>query len=306
MAPVYELGLLGFPLGHSLSPQLHQAALQAAGLKGEYHLFSIPPDQLDSDQRIKNLIEQVAVSECHGLNVTIPYKQKVIEYLDQLTPVASRIEAVNTIYFDHGQTIGDNTDVPGFLADITSKGTEKKNGIAAETFNMPDKVMVFGAGGSARAIVYAMATQGRQLIVLARRIEQAENLVESLKVQAPGIFKTEPVVDFMIPLNINQVIDDVDHRGILIINTTPMGMWPDIHRSPWPDTIKFPNKSLVYDLIYNPRETMLMKQAANSGLRAWNGLGMLVEQASLAFERWTGIHCSSEAMWNVMLSTDNL
>ena len=111
----YKLGLIGYPLGHSLSPKIHTAALQASGLEGNYSLFPIPPED---KQALQDLLAQVRAGEIHGLNVTIPHKQNVIEFMDELTPAAQAIGAVNTIYMRGDKLIGDNTDAPGFLADL--------------------------------------------------------------------------------------------------------------------------------------------------------------------------------------------
>ncbi len=265
MAPACEFGLLGFPLGHSLSPHLHQAALKAAGLVGGYTLYSIPPDHPKTDDQIKCLMERVVSGEIAGLNVTIPYKQMVIGYMDQLTPIAAQIEAVNTIFFKHGELVGDNTDVPGFLKDITTRIADEIRDDQAEANSIPDTALILGAGGSARAIVYALAMQGVRIILVSRRIEQAETLVESLEKKHLGIFKFNPVVETMSPRKISKVITDVVHQELLIVNTTPLGMWPKVDHSPWPETIKFPGQAMVYDLIYNPRETLLMR----AGEKIW-------------------------------------
>ena len=306
MAPVYEFGLIGCPLGHSLSPQLHRAALKAVGMNGEYRLYSIPPDHNDSDHSLKYLIRRILTGEITGLNITIPYKQKVIGYLDRLTPIADQVEAVNTIYLENGQLVGDNTDVPGFLKDVKAKVAWKNGDSEAMVDRLPDTALVLGAGGSARAIVYALATQGKRIYLVSRRIEQADMIVESLKKKAPGIFISKPVTEAMSLSEMYRLIEGFHNQEILLVNTTPVGMWPDINHSPWPETVDFPAHALVYDLIYNPCETMLMRQAINSGLRAWNGMGMLVEQAALAFARWTGIQSSGTVMWESLQYMDQI
>ena len=142
----FQLGLIGYPLGHSLSPKIHTAALKACGLNGGYSLFSIRPDD---SQGLKDLLARVRAGEIHGLNVTIPHKQNVIPLLDELTPTAQAIGAVNTIYLRENKLIGDNTDAAGFLSDL-KKFVNKETGRQVNT-----DALILGAGGSARAVVYA-------------------------------------------------------------------------------------------------------------------------------------------------------
>jgi shikimate dehydrogenase len=296
----YELGLIGYPLGHSLSPLLHQAALTAAGLEGCYRLYAIPPDSAQADHQIIQLLQKVASGEITGLNVTIPHKQKVIGYLDHLTPVAAHIEAVNTIYCEHGELIGDNTDVPGFLNDLVEKISSMNLPESPQRQSLPDLALVLGAGGSARAITYALLSKGVRIVLLSRRIEQAKMIRESLIKRVPSLFQTNIPLEIRSLPELGRVVEDNHDLDLLIINTTPLGMWPDVDYSPWPDPIGFPGNASVYDLIYNPRETLLMRQAKTSGLRAWNGLGMLVEQAALAFTKWTGVQPVNGIMWGAL------
>ncbi len=253
-----RLGLIGHPLGHSLSPKIHAAALEACGLQGEYSLFPIAPDDM---QGLKDLLARMRNDEIHGLNVTIPHKQNVIPLLDELTPTAQAIGAVNTISMRDGKLVGDNTDAPGFLADLGG-------------LNIPQvsKALVLGAGGSARAVVYALVHNGWKVSLSARRPEQALALASNYHL---------PIYQFPIPDSQLPVFD-------LLVNTTPLGMTPNVDSSPWPEHLAFPKNAAVYDLVYNPRETKLVRDARAQGLPAKTGLGMLIEQAALAFEIWTG------------------
>ncbi len=264
----FQLGLTGYPLGHSLSPKIHKAALDACGLKGDYSLFPVSPDDLDG---LNALLACLRRGELHGLNVTIPHKQAVIPLLDELTPTAEAIGAINTIFTQNGQLIGDNTDAPGFLVDL-------KRFLTTETQGHGDKksVLVLGAGGSARAIVYALVSDGWEVMVAARRLEQAEGL-------ARRYAQNVSVLDF---LHLSSFI--LHPSPLCIINTTPLGMSPHTDASPWPAGLPLPQNAAVYDLVYNPRETKLVRMARAAGLPAVTGLGMLVEQAALAFEIWTG------------------
>jgi len=259
-----RLGLIGYPLGHSLSPKIHTAALQACGLQGDYSLFPVHPEDI---QGLKDLLARVRTGEISGLNVTIPHKQNVIELMDELTPTAQAIGAINTIYLRENKLIGDNTDAQGFLSDLKRFLTLECDSLLSQK-----NALVLGAGGSARAVVYALVNDGWDVTVAARRIEQAGQLVNlfpSREVKAITFIDLQP-----------SAFD-------LLVNTTPIGMTPNIDQSPWPEDLPFPNAA-IYDLVYNPRVTKLVKEARAHGLSATTGQDMLVEQAALAFEIWTG------------------
>ena len=283
-----HLGLIGYPLGHSLSPRIHSAALRACGLVGDYSLFPIKPDDKEG---LKDLLARVCSSEITGLNVTIPHKQNVIPLLDVLTETAEAVGAVNTIYLRNNKLIGDNTDAPGFLAGLRKFLAEFPSPVRAEQSRGVEegikvkgkKALVLGAGGSARAIVYALLKDGWNVILAARRFEQAQQLV--------ALFTNDQlqIADFTLS-NI-----ELSHIA-LIVNTTPFGMSPNTDRSPWPENLLFPQHAAIYDLVYNPGETRLVKEARAQGLSAITGLGMLIEQAALAFELWTGRQVSREIM----------
>ena len=256
-----RLGLTGYPLSHSLSPKIHAAALRSCGLDGEYSLYPVAPDDLNG---IGQLLDKVRTGGIQGLNVSIPHKQNVIPLLDELTSVAQAIGAVNTIYFRNGKLVGENTDAPGFLADL-------KNFLQSKIENRKSAI-VLGAGGSARAVVYALLNNGWQVAISARRLAQAQKLALSF----PGFAATSARYEDLGLLTFD-----------LMVNTTPVGMNPDIDSSPLPGGVTFLPRTLVYDLVYNPRETKLVREARAQGLKATTGLGMLIEQAALSFEIWT-------------------
>lgn len=278
-----RLGLIGYPLGHSLSPRLHEAALQSCGLEGSYSLFPIEPDD---NEGLSQLLKRVRNGEITGLNVTIPHKQNVIPMLDELTPRVKSIGAVNTICLAEDKLIGDNTDAQGFLSDLQGLLTTHlpRRAVPGETRSHGDsKALVLGAGGSARAVVYALLNDEWQVTVAARRVEQAEQLAASFEQGQLQITNYE--------------LSNIDLSNIsLLINTTPIGMAPNIDRSPWPEALPFPARAAIYDLVYNPRETKLVRDAHRQGLQATTGLGMLIEQAALSFRIWTGQHPSRETM----------
>ncbi len=276
----YSLGLIGYPLSHSLSPTIHAAALKACNLQGDYSLFPIAPDD---KQGLKDLLARLRTGELHGLNVTIPHKQNAIEFLDGLTPTAKSIGAVNTIYLKESKLIGDNTDAAGFLTDLRKfVNTETGKQVNTETGTQVDKnALVLGAGGSARSVVYALINDGWKVTIAARRIEQAQELTTSFTQYAvrSTSFTNLPLSTFH-----------------LIVNTTPLGMTPNINSSPLPENTTLPPHATIYDLVYNPRETKLVREARQQGLRAATGLGMLIEQAALSFELWTGCIPSREIL----------
>jgi len=265
-----KLGLIGYPVSHSLSPKIQNAALKACGLEGEYSLFPIPPEDM---QALKALLDRVRSGEITGLNVTIPHKQNVIPFMDELTPTAKAIGAVNIIYMRENKLIGDNTDAPGFLSDLkkflTTVPYEDDKTLRHGELN----ALILGAGGSARAVVYALLKDGWNVTLAARRLEQAQQLASQ--------FESINVVE----LNL-QTFQLSNLK--LIVNTTPLGMTPNIEQSPLPENISLSKNTRIYDLVYNPRETKFVKDARAQGLSATTGLGMLIEQAALGFELWTG------------------
>ena len=275
-----ELGLIGYPLGHSLSPEIHEAALKSCDLQGDYALFPVPPDDLDA---LKELLVRVRNGEIIGLNVTIPHKQNVIPLLDELSPSVDAIGAVNTISLHDGKLTGDNTDAPGFLADLQKLFT-------METWKHQDTktVLVLGAGGSARAVVYALAHDCWTVTIAARRLEQAQEFINHF----PNNTSRITSIEYRSPV-FNSLLSTLS----LVVNTTPVGMSPNADASPWPVNLPFPPNAAIYDLIYNPRETKLVKDACNVGLSATTGLGMLIEQAALSFEIWTGCNVPREPLF---------
>jgi shikimate dehydrogenase len=280
----FRLGLIGYPLGHSLSPKIHAAALKACQLQGDYSLFSIHPDD---KQGLKDLLSRVRAGELHGLNVTIPHKQNVIDFMDELTPTAKAIGAVNTTYVRDDKLIGDNTDAAGFLADLKKFMAESPSPTGRGAGVREKFALVLGAGGSARAVVYALLNDGWDVTISARRIEQAQQLTTSFTnhESRPSTFDLRP-----------STFD-------LLVNTTPVGMFPNIDDSPLPDEFSLPPTTFVYDLVYNPRETKLVKTARAQGLPATTGLGMLIEQAALAFTLWTGLTPPRDVLFESVRAT---
>jgi len=274
-----QLGLIGYPLGHSLSPKIHRAALESCSLEGDYLLFPIHPDD---HQGLKILLDRVRNGRIAGLNVTIPHKQNVIPLLDELTPTAKAIGAVNTISMQNGKLTGDNTDAPGFWAHLHNFLTmETQRHVPSWPAGQGDmkSALVLGAGGSALAVVYALVNDGWTVSIAARRPEQAQTLID----QFPNLKSRLSFIEYQ-TTTLHSPLSTLS----LLINTTPVGMSPNIHHSPWPADLSFPPNAAVYDLVYNPLETKMVKDARAAGLPATTGLGMLIEQAALSFQIWTG------------------
>jgi shikimate dehydrogenase len=241
-------GLTGQPLGHSVSPAMHNAALQALGIDAVY--LPLPAADVDDFVSIANALG------LRGASVTVPYKVAVMDRLDEVTPAARRIGAVNTIRIADGRWAGDNTDVNGFLEPLA--GRLALPGVRAA---------VLGAGGSARAIVAGLASAGARVTVHARQADRAHRVAE----MAGGAVGAWP-----------------PPRGSwdLLVNCTPVGMHPGVAESPIAAADL--TGRMVYDLVYNPETTQLMKDAAAAGLETIGGLDMLVAQARGQFRWWTG------------------
>ena len=267
------IGLLGWPVSHTFSPAMHNAAAAAAGLNWVYVPLPVHPDD------VQTAVSALSALGFRGVNVTVPYKQAVMPFLDEVEEGAQAIGAVNAIVVQSSVLspqssvlIGHNTDWSGFLADLREQGV---------AVNGRD-CLILGAGGSARAVAYALASVGARVRVLARRAEQAMELVQRLRP-----FFTNAVLQAGSLTELTAVAQSL--TAPLIVNTTPLGMFPNVGGSPWPDERPFPDNSFVYDLVYNPLQTKLMQKAQSSGCRAANGLGMLIHQGAEAFRLWTGV-----------------
>ena len=261
------IGLIGHPVGHSFSPAMHNAAAAALGLNIAYVPLPVRPEQLP------DALRGLAALGFRGVNVTVPHKEAVISHLNAVFPATRTIGAVNTVVIGDGHLTGFNTDWSGFLSDLESHRLALYG----------RDCLVLGAGGSARAVVYARLRRGSRVTALARRPEQAQRLATELG----RAFPSAATVTVGSLDDAPQVAAHLDEP--ILINTTPLGMAGEyLDLSPWPDDAPFPRGAFVYDLIYNPRETRFMAQARTAGRRTTNGLGMLVRQAAEAFEVLTG------------------
>ncbi len=270
--------MVGYPVQHSLSPLMHNAAFAELGVDAVYTLFPLREEELTaffSDLKKEN-------SPIFGLNVTIPYKEKVLAYMDSLSPFAEKVGAVNTVVVSAKRKLtGHNTDGPGFLTHLTELG-----------FNTTGKrISILGAGGATRAIVTVLCLvpeQPETVLIYDIDHNKAEALVRDLGQRFDtGLIK---VVHSLDDLNVEM--------ADLLINATPVGM-----KASDPCLLEgfhIPRDMLVYDLIYNPEETRLLKWAQAQGAKASNGLGMLYYQGVLAFQHWADVQLDKavkDKMW---------
>jgi shikimate dehydrogenase len=267
------VGLIGWPVEHSVSPPMHNAAFQACGMDWCYLPFPVPPD------KVREAVLGARALGLRGINVTVPHKQAAHDLADRLTPAARAIGAVNTLILEPDEIVGHNTDAGGFLRDLQEHGVQPQ-GISA---------LILGAGGAAHAVVYALISEGAQITILNRTLSRAQALVAEF---TPLVTGKPLMASELNPFTLARHADGVQ----LVVNTTPIGMWPHVDASPWPAEVPFPSEAFCYDLVYNPRETRLMHQARQAGAQAAHGLGMLVYQGAEAFRYWTGIEPPADVM----------
>jgi len=265
-------GIIGYPVEHSLSPLMHNKAFEELGVDASYQLFPVKEDELDDFFRELRDKE----NPIFGLNVTVPYKERVLDYLDKLAPFAQKVGAVNTIMItEDRKLIGYNTDAPGFLAHLGELN-----------FNTTNKrIALLGSGGSARAILATLCMireRPQSIKIYNRTPSRADELIDDLGER--------------IDLSIVESVISVDDLNIeladLVINATSLGLNKD--DASLIDMELFHSNMLVYDLIYNPMETVLLKMAHKAGAQISNGLGMLYYQGVLAFQHWVNIQLDDD------------
>ncbi len=275
-------GLIGFPLGHSLSPCMHNTAFRALDVDAIYKLFPLKDSEVDPFMRaLKD-----PASPIFGLNVTVPYKERVIPYLDALSPFAEKARAVNTIVIDEQRRlIGHNTDGPGFLSHLTELGVDP----------LGKSIALMGAGGAARAIVSVLClleVPPKEIRFFDLDRAKAQILIEDLGER----------IDVSPVELVSQREDLGIDRADILINATPVGLRPDD-----PELVKereLHEGLFVYDLIYNPAETRLLAAAHRCGCRGSNGLGMLLYQGVLAFQYWANMELPIEITQQMRMSLE--
>lgn len=251
-------GLIGYPLGHSISFYIHNAAFKSASIDAIYLNIPIPSDTF----------HQAVIGLKHlpiwGFNVTIPFKERIVEYLDHVSEISRLLKAVNTVYRDEkGNWIGDNTDFEGFLRTLEELNLDRNK-----------FYLVLGAGGASRAVCYSLIHYGVSNIILSNRTyERAESLAEE-------IYNNKGIKVTLVPWEDKENINE----EVIIINTTSLGL--DGRAIPWRGSLK--KVIFVYDLIYNPFKTPLISIAEKEGVSWKNGLDMLIYQACYSWKRWFG------------------
>lgn len=265
--------LLGKPIGHSLSPVMHNSAFNALNYNGLYIALQVEKEKMNE------AVEGIRSLGILGGNVTVPHKESIIPYLDRITEEARQVGAINTYYWKNGELWGANTDGPGFINSITKK---KKDVLKSKG------AIIFGAGGAARAVSVSLFNNGiRELVIVNRNKDRAKTLADHLMFLGCDVsffdweeFKKEKVLK----------------EYELLINTTSLGMEPLIDDMPPLDINAIRTGHFVVDIIYKPQETLLLQKAKERGCMTLNGMSMLLEQGILAFELFTGL----EAPVNVM------
>lgn len=267
------LGIIGWPVAHSLSPLMQNAALEAMGLDWIYVPFSVREDDLG---RAVTGLRALGVA---GFNVTIPHKTAIIPLLDRISPEALLMGAVNTVKREGDELVGHNTDGPGFIRSLAEDLGFDPEG---------KRVLVLGAGGAARAAVASLAQAGAATVTVANRsTAKGGELVEAFRGVLGG---TQFAV---MPLDIPLLNDEVQNFD-LVVNTTSVGMGGTAFEGF--DVTRMKPSTSVYDMVYAPWETPLLADASRAGLRCANGIGMLVAQGECALAVWTGMEPPSGVM----------
>jgi shikimate dehydrogenase len=259
------VGIFGHPVHHSLSPIMHNAAFESLGLDYRYFAFDVRPEML------RRAVEALRALQIVGVNVTVPHKEKVIRYLDQLSPEARLMGAVNTIEHREGHLIGHNTDGIGFI-----KAFQEAFGVSVEG----KRALLLGAGGGARAVAMQLVSQGASEVIIANRTyARARRLVKAIVESFPGTSA------LAIRLQ-SETLEKICSRADILINATSSGLMSDRPLAITPAA--FRPSMLVCDLSYNPPLTPYLKMAMQAGCKTMNGVGMLLHQGALAFRIWSG------------------
>jgi shikimate dehydrogenase len=266
-------GIVGRSLGHTLSPLMHNTAFKELNSDFKYGVFQVRPEM------IGHLFAAVRTFNIRGLNVTIPYKQTVMEYTDELSDEASAIGAVNTVVNENGRLIGYNTDAAGVEISLNRFA----NRIAGTS------VVIFGAGGAARAVIYSLATvfAPAKIVIVNRTPDHAATIVKEFRGRFPKTF-------FVVADTVESIVQE-NRAASTIVNTTSIGMHPDVNGTPLPDSVQIRADQIVFDIVYTPLETALIRQARTAGAQTVSGLDMLLGQGAKAFELFTQLRFPMEA-----------
>lgn len=258
--------LIGSPVEHSKSPYMHNLSFEKLKLDYTYMAFDI------ENGFVKEAVDAMRVLNVRGFNITMPHKQEVMKYLDEIKEDAKLIGSVNTVLNHNGKLIGYNTDGKGFIRSLEEKNVKYKDG----------KILIIGSGGATKSVAIELALQGAKEIVIANRtLEKAEEISSTINKNIKDAKSRSIVLD-------ESILKEELKDSSILINTTSVGMGDTIDRSIINDKNMFHDSLLVADLIYNPVKTRFLSMAEESGCRIMNGLGMLVYQGALAFKIWTG------------------
>ncbi|WP_343223622.1 shikimate dehydrogenase [Paenibacillus oenotherae] len=261
--------VIGDPIRQSKSPAMMNRAFRESGINGIYTAFHI------KSERLADFVAGVRAMGIRGVNVTIPHKLDIIPLLDEIDESAQAIGAVNTIVNEDGNLIGYNTDGLGYVRSLREEAEPELGG---------KRVLIIGAGGATRGIIYALAKEGVGSIVISNRtVERAQVLVDAFRLQTD------------IRVVGSEKLKDACKEADIIINTTSLGMYPHVEGTPI-DTSWLRPESIASDLIYNPLTTRFLEEAKSRGCRIHGGLGMFVYQGAYAFEYWTGVPAPVQAM----------
>ena len=269
-------GIIGYPVKHSFSPIMHNAAFNELKMDAKYLPFAVKPEN------ISQAIDGIKAMAISGINVTIPHKSSIIPFLDEITPLASKIGAVNTVKNVKGRLIGTNTDVIGFIRSLKSLNFSPQK----------KKIGLLGAGGSARALLAGLADVGASEILIHNRTTERS---EKLEIEFSKKFLKTKIKSVSLERIQKSHLD-------LLVNTTTVGMESDV--SPI-DLSQHQNKEHVVDIIYSPSQTRLIKQAKKLSIPNINGLGMLLYQGCEAFKFWTGRNAPEIVMQEHLLNLVN-
>lgn len=276
---IKNFGIIGLPINHSLSPKMYMAAFHASGFT-HYNYIAIPVKV----GGLMPAVEGLKGLDFRGFNVTIPHKTTILNYLDAVNPDAKIIGAVNTVVNDGGMLTGYNTDVTGFLASLTE----------ADFLPEDSNAVILGAGGAARAVLWGLCKRKAGFITIgARNEEKAQKLA--------GDFKNYAEVEGMDWSS--EMFQEILQTADILINTTPLGMYPNVDTMPPIDLKLLPEGALVYDIVYNPEKTKFLKTAEKFGYPTLNGLTMLLKQGEEAYRLFTGTHPDLDIMHRVLTTS---
>lgn len=273
------VGVIGHPIKHSFSPFMHNKAFDMLNLDYVYLPFDIPT------QYLKGAVSGMVTFNMAGLNVTLPHKEKVIEFLNDVSEEASVIGAVNTIVNENGILHGYNTDVHGIIESLNPFRDEITN----------QEISVIGAGGASRSVIYTLIRhfKVRRINIINRTLQIAESLKDYF--QSKMLYKSIKTYE-LLPPDVTRIF----RKSKLIINTTPIGMFPEVDDAATTIAKSFKEGHIVFDVIYNPYKTKFLQIAESQGARVVSGLTMFVEQGAKSFELWTGQEFPREEIYKML------